>query len=274
MSLKSSDVLTEEAVRQRMEDITQENLVWRQAFRPLDATGIDNDTFKVPRPKDNIGQPQAIPEGTEFPRDEEDYEKISIDFTKYGFETPITREAMSDSMIDVAADHMERQGRQMAEFLNEVAYNELSANVNSSSPAGGVGDTASLEFDDIMDAKATLRGQQYSPDLLIVNIQGEQDLVNSNAFQRASDLGDETVREGAVGRVAGLDVIVSDYGMLSDTDGEGFLVDTSFYGYEAEREPINTNEYEADERQAQMMQIWTRRGWKAIDPEAAIKVQS
>lgn len=274
MALKSSDVLTEEAVRQRMENITEENLVFRQAFRPLDATDIDNDTFKVPRPKDNIGQPQAIPEGAEFPRDEEDYEKVSIDFTKYGFETPITREAMDDSMIDIAADHMERQGRQMAEFLNEVAFNELDSNLNTNSPAGGVGDQEALEFDDLVDGKQTLRSDLYDPDLLIVNIQGEQDLLNSDDFQHATDLGDETLTEGAIGRVAGLDVIVSDYGKMSGSDGEGYLVDTDFYGYEAEREPISTNEYDAPERQAQMMQIWTRRGWKAIDPEAAIRVQS
>lgn len=274
MALTSSDVLTEEAVRQRMEDIVEENLVFRQAFRDLDATNIDNDTFKVPRPKDNIGHPQAIPEGAEFPRDEEDYEKVSINFTKYGFETPITREAIDDSMIDVAADHMERQGRQMAEFLNEVAFNELDANLNADSPAGGVGDSSALEFDDLVDGKQALRTDLYSPDLLIVNIQGEQDLLNSDDFRHASDLGDETLTEGAIGRVAGLDVIVSDYGKMSTSDGEGYIVDSDFYGYEAVREPIDTNEYEAPERQATMMQIWTRRGYKAIDPEAAIRVES
>lgn len=274
MTLKSSEVLTREAVRQRVEDIVQENLVFRQAFRPLDATGIDNDTFKIPRPKDTIAHPQAIPEGAEFPRDEEEYEKVSIDFTKYGFETAITREAMDDSMIDVAADHIDRQARQMAEFLNEVAFNELDANLNANGPAGGVGDTAALEFDDLVDGKQKLRSDLYDPNLLVVNIQGETDLLNSNAFQRATDLGDNTVVEGAIGRVAGLDVIVSDYGKMASNDGEAYMVDTDFYGYEAEREPIMTNDYDAPERQAEMMQIWTRRGWKAIDPAAAIRVQS
>lgn len=274
MTLKSSDVLTEEAVRQTVEDIVQENLVFRQAFQDLDATGIDNDTFRIPKPSDAIGHPQAIPEGAEFPRDEEDYEKVDISFTKYGFETAITQEAMDDSMLPVAADHIERQARQMAEFLNEVAFEELDANLNADSPAGGVGDTNALEFDDLVDAKQSLRTDLYDPDLLFVNIQGETDLLNSSEFTRATDLGDETITEGAIGRVAGLDVIVSDYGKMSGSSGEGYLVDSDFYGYEATREPLDTNEYEAPERQAEMMQIWTRRGFKAIDPEAAIKVEA
>lgn len=274
MALKSSDVLTEEAVRQRVEAITQENLQFRAAFRDLDATGIDNDTFRIPRPKDNIGNPQAIPEGSEFPRDEEDYEKIDIVFEKYGFEVAITREAMQDSMLDIAADHVDRQARQMNEFLNDLAFQELDANLNSNSPAGGLGDTAKLEFEDVVNGKRELRAQNYSPDLLITNVQGEADLLTSNQFLRATDLGDDVVTEGVVGRVAGLDVVVSDAGHMASNDGEAYVVDTDFYGYEAVRENVMTNDYEAPERQAEMMQIWTRRGYKSIDPSAAIRVQS
>lgn len=274
MAIKSSDVLTEEAVRARVEEITQENLQFRAAFRDLDATDIDNDTFRIPRPKDTLGDPEAIPEGSEFPRDEEDYEKVDITFEKYGFEVAITREAMADSMIDIAADHVDRQARQMNEFLNELAFNELSANLNDQSPAGSVGDTAKLQYVDIVNGKSELRAANYSPDLLVVNVQGEADLLTSDKFLRATELGDRTLREGVVGRVAGLDVVVSDAGHMSTSDGEGYLVDTDFYGYEAVRENVMTNQYEAPERQAQMMQIHTRRGFAAIDPEAAIKVQS
>lgn len=275
MTIKSGDILTEEAVRQRLEEITQENLTFRRAFRDLDATGIDNNTFKIPQPDDTIGEPQAIPEGSEFPRDEESYSKVSIDFDKFGFETAITMESMADSMVDVAADNIDRQGRQMAEFLNKTAFNELDNNLNSSSPTGGSGDDSNaLQFADLIDGKKVMREGGYNPDLLIVNEEAERDLLTSSDFLRASEMGDETVREGQLGRVAGLDVFVSNDGQMASgsNSGEAYMVDTDYYGYEAVRAGIQTNQYEAEERQAEVMQIWTRRGYKAIDSSAAVRV--
>lgn len=270
MTVKASDVLTEEVVRQRMEDIVQENLQFRQAFRSLDVTSINSDTFKVPRPTDEIGLPEAIPEGAEFPRDEENYEKVNINWDKYGFEVALTREGQADSMIDVKADQMERQARQMQERLNELAFNELEGNRHATL-AGDGNDT--MSFSDVVDGRQTLRQDNFSPDLLLVDIEAEQDLLTDSNFTHATDLGDNTLTEGAIGRVAGLDVIVTDAGHISgDGTPTAYIVDTDFYGYEATREPIMTNQYDDPERQANIIQIWTRKGFKAIEPNAAIRV--
>lgn len=273
MTIKASDILTEEAVRQRLEEIIQEDLQFRRAFRSLDATGINNNTFKIPKPDDTIGEPEAIPEGSEFPRDEESYSKVTVDFDKYGFETAITMESMADSMLDLAADNIDRQARQMDEFLNRTAYAELDANLHSESPAGGESDDdQALEFADFVDAKTIMRRDGYDPSIAIVNSYAEKDLLTSDDFLRATDMGDDTVQEAQLGRTAGLDVFVDNHGLMDDTDAEAYVIDPSFYGYEAVRQDIQTNQYEAEERQAEIMQIWTRRGFKTMDPDAAIKV--
>ena len=272
MALKSSDVLTEEAVRDRVEEIATPNQMFRAIYRPLDATGIDSDNIKVPKPTDTLGDPEAIAEGAEFPRDKEGYVKIPIDFQKYGFETPITQEAMDDSMIDIAADHVDRQARRMAEFMNEVAFYELSGNYHEGGAVGAVNENGKLDYFDVKEGVSVLRSDLFNPDLFITNVEGEKDLATSDEFLKANELGGTTVREGVVGRVAGMDVMVSNAGHMSTEEGEGYLVDTTYYGYEATRIPVSTNQYNAPERQAEMLQIWTRKGWKAIEPNAAVKV--
>jgi len=276
MAVTTTDVLTQEEVRMRLEEITQESLQFRSAFRDLDLTGIDSDTYKVPRRKDVLGEPDAIPEGTEFPMDEEEWEKIPIHFQKYGFSVPISMEAQQDSMRNVAADHVDAMGRQMNEMLNRIAYEELSTNLNDDSPAGSASSGTSGVFDyhDVIDAQKVLRQDSYSPDMLVVNTQAEADLLTSDEFIHASDLGDETLTEGAIGQVAGMDVVVSNDGHMSSSTGEGYLVDTSFYGYEATRSGIQTDEYYEDSRQIDVMQIYTQRGFKAIDEQSAVLVEA
>lgn len=273
MPVTTTDVLTQEEVRMRLEEITQENLQFRAAFRDLDLTGIDSDTYKVPRRKDTLGVPEAIPEGAEFPMDEEEWEKIPINFQKYGFSVPISMEAQQDSMRNVAADHVEAMGRQMQELLNRIAYEELSTNLNDNSPAGGVNTSGTFEYHDVIDAQTELRKDRFNPNRLVVNTQAEADLLVSDHFIHASDLGDETLTSGAIGQVAGMEVVVSNGGHMSSSTAEGFLVDTDFYGYEANRSRVQTDEYYQEERQIDVMQIWVQKGFKPIEPQAAIKVE-
>lgn len=288
MTVKIADVLQEEVVRDRMEQIVQEDLQFRQAYRSLEVDDPTGGSVKIPRPKDDIGKPEAIGEGQEFPRDEENYEKITVDWTKYGFEIALTKEAQEESMIDVKADQMERQARQMREKLNDLAYTEL--NNNNNSDTGG-DDDGTMTIDDVMEGRDVLRQQGYNPDLLILDIVSESDLLHGdNAVTYVGGANNDTantgaahdmLREGAVARVAGLDVVLTNAGHIG-TDGEvgqgntadpeGFVIDTDMYGYEVVKEGVATNQYSDPERQADIIQIWTQRDYHAIDSDAAVKI--
>lgn len=272
MPLDSGEVITEEAVRAQVEQLVQEDLLWRRAFKDLDVTGIDSNSFKVPQHDDTMGNPEAVAEGSELPRDEPSYSKVTIDFELYGFEVPITRQARQTATMDVVTDSVERQTRQMSEFLNEIAFNELNNNLHTSSPAGNLADTGALEFNDIVDGLRILRESGYSPEFVIVDTQGEADLLTSTEFTHASDLGDETLTTGQIGRIAGLDVFSSNAGHLGSQ--EGIIVDPEFYGYEAIREGMQTRMYEEPESLSEVLQLWTQRGYKGVQTDAAIKVQA
>lgn len=273
MPVNTTDVLTQEEIRMRLEEVTQRDLSFRQAFRSLDLTDINSDTYKIPRRKDVLGMPEEIPEGSEFPMDEEAWEMLTIHFSKYGFTVPISREAQQDSFRNVAADHVDAMGRQMRVLLDTIAYRTIEANHSSDSPAGGKGTKGEFGYHDVVDGLTEMRKDTYNPNLLIVNTQAQGDLLTSQEFIHASDLGDQTLTEGAIGQVAGMDVVVSNSQHMSTSTGEGYMFDTSFYGYEADREPISMNEYYEDSRQVDALQIWVQKGFKAMDPEACLKIE-
>lgn len=275
MTLTTNDVITEDFVRDTVEEVIQENLVYRQAFREISATGIQSNSYTFNIDADNMGAPSVVAEGEEFERDQSDVEQVTVTFKKYGGEVAITMEAMEDGMIDFKAREVEDLARAMAEKLNDEAFGELDANVGS---IVGDGDDV-LTFSDIRDGMVAVRQNNYSPDTLIVDLGGYGDLLTDSNFNRATEMGDEVVRSGQIGRIAGMDVIVDNTHTIGTTEDAGdpvgaFVVDSSKYGYELTRTPITTNEYEDPERQADVMQIFTRKAWKSIFSEAAVRIDA
>ncbi|AGM11343.1 major head protein [Halogranum tailed virus 1] len=278
MALTTNDVITEDFVRETVEEVLQENLVYRQAFREISATGIQSNSYTFNIDNDDMGSPSVVAEGEEFERDSSSVNQVTVTFKKYGGEVAITMEAMEDGMIDFKAREVEDLARAMAEKLNDEAFTELDNNVDST-----VGDSDDvLTFSDIRDGMVAVRQNNYNPDLLIVDLDGYGDLLTDSNFNRATESGDEVVATGEVGQIAGMRVVVDNTrsigtdegGSDSDPKAGAFVIDTAHYGYELTRTPVSTNEYEDPERQADIMQIFTRKAWKAIFPEAAVKVDA
>jgi len=239
MALTTSDVITEDFVRETVEEVIQENLVYRQAFREISATGIQSNSYTFNVDDDNMGSPSLIAEGEEFERDRSTVSQVTVTFDKYGGEVAITMEAMEDGMIDFKAREVEDLARAMAEKLNAEAYEELDANVDQT-----VGDDDGiLSFSDIRDGMVAVRQESYMPDLLIVDIDGYGDLLTDANFNRATEQGDEIVASGEVGRIAGMSVVVDNTQSIAGGHG-AFVVDSSRFGYELTRTPVSTNEYE------------------------------
>jgi len=275
LAVKVGDIddfrLTHPILRDRVEEITQENLVWRQAFRDYDATDINSNTVQFPVPDDSIGNPDVVAEGAEFPREQETYSKESLTFEKFGFEIALTHEAQEDSMIDVVRDQVDRQARQMSEEMNYQAFNVIQNN-----NAGTVGDADGVfTYDDVLSGRQPLMQDNFDPDLLIVDLDAAHDLLQDANFLEATEMQGEMRREGQIGRIAGFDVVEADDDFnITDNDNPGaVMVDTDFYGYEGEREPITTEDYMEDRTQTEVYRIYTRMGWLAIDPSACVVIE-
>jgi len=263
-----SQVISSETVRSAFEERLQETLVFRDAFRGLDATGVTGDTIKVPNPADVMAEPAAIEPTADYPTTREEYEKISIERQKYGEIVKVPEEDAMDSIPDLVADHVDLAAREMAEFLDGLAYGELSSNLSSDGPVGG--DDGDLTYDDIQEGVTTIEENKGQPDMAFFGPQAKGDILKYLA-DRGTDLGDEAVTTGQFGGFAGLDFLYSTAGELTAHDV--ILVDSDRYGYEATFEDINTEEERDFDSDTQKYKIRTMKGFKAMKPEIAVMVQ-
>jgi N4-gp56 family major capsid protein len=277
VNITTSDVLTEQRIRRVIEEEREYPLIFNDMFRRITMPDdYASKTMEIPEDDGLMSQPQRVGEGSEFPRTEEDYSTTPVTVKKHGFEVAITWEATQFSVFDTLAQQTEKAARRFNEYINELAFNVVSnaSNQHADSPVTP-SDISGSEFGYELAtyAKKVLKDDQVNPDMMVVNTEGEHVLLNSNNFQRASDLGDEVTREGAIGRFAGLDVMVDNSGLMASDTAEAYLVDTNEYGYEVVKEDIATDEYEDNSRQAQIVQWFTMREWLAIEPNALIKME-
>jgi len=275
-TILSNDVIDQEAVRAEVEQYAQENRVFRQAFRQIDSTGIDSNTVEIPV-LDEVRAAGVVDEGTSYPSAGDATQKVTVEHNKYGVEVELTYESIEDALLDVIALHTEERAADLADALNEAAYAEITetdGNGNLVNLQGTtVGDDAGdLAYADAVDAMTALEAESYDPDLLIVSAQSKGDLMKSDAFTRASELGDNVVRDGAFGQVAGIDAVVDDSGQLGA--GEAMLFDSSRYGIESQREEMTSLEYDKEAENKMVVQVRTRMGWKAIRPKAGVKIEA
>jgi len=276
VNVTTADVLTEQQIRRVIEEEKEWPLVFNEMFRTI-TMPEDHPTKTIEIPEDDglMSQPERVGEGSEFPRTEEDYSTTVVTVKKHGFEVSITWEATQFSVFDMVSRQTEKAARRFNEYINELAFNVISDsnNQHSSSPATPSDISGSdFGFELATHAKKVLKDDQFNADMMVVNTEGEKKLLNSDNFQRATDLGDEITREGAIGRFAGLDVMVDQSGLMANNSAEAYLVDSDEYGYEVIKDDIAVDDYEDESRQSEIFQWYTMREWLAIDSLALIKM--
>jgi hypothetical protein len=252
-----------------VEERLQEQLVFREAFRDLDATNVNSNVIKVPNPADAMAEPAAIEPGGEYPQTREEYEKISIERQKYGVMIEVPEEDVMDNVFDLVNDHVDLAAQEMAEFLDGLAFQELSTNLASGSPVSNNADD-DMTYDDITEGIATLEENNAEPDVAFFGPRGKQDILTYLA-ERGTDITDEAVTTGQFGAFAGLDFM---YSTVSDlTTHNAILVDSDRYGYEATFTPVESDEDSDFDSDTDKYKVKTRKGFKAMKEEAAVEVE-
>ncbi len=273
MALTTRDVITQDFVRETVEEVVEENLVWRRAFREIDASGIESNSYTFHIDNDEMSRPTIVNEGEESPRHQSTVSEKTVKFEKYMGEVSLTMEAMEDGLIEMKAREIEDLARAMAEKLNAEAYDQLSGALQQvDSDSNAIGDSNDvMSFSDITEGIKALSEDDYDPDLLFVDVDAYVDLLTDSNFNRATEQGDEVVRTGEVGTVAGMTVILDSTQDIAGGHG-AIAVDSTRYGYELTRTPMATREYEEPERQADVVQAFTRKAWTTIFEDAAAEI--
>lgn len=273
MALLVQDVITQDFVRDAVEEFVEEDLVYRQVYQQIDATDIGSNAYQFNVAQDDMGRVRVVPEGAEVPRHQSTVKEVTVTFDKFVGEVAISMEAEQDGLIDMKAREVDDLARAMDETLNNQAFNEL--NNNYKTTVGNQND--SMEWSDIKDGIIEVRRGHYNPDTLILDLDAYGDLLTSSTFNRATQQGDSVVDTGEIGQIANMEVIVDPINNIGDDNGSGagngaFIVDSNKFGYELRRTPMGTNRYEANERMVDIIQVFTRRAWKHIFSDAAVRI--
>lgn len=282
MAQTASDVISDHDVRAVVDQIRNQKYQNRMAFRGYDAT--DNDSNRVSFPVDNgdfDGEAVEIPEGSEYPRANKEYNEVDAVHTKYGFEIAIPDEKVEDNVIDIVMDQEEDMVRAEEKRIDAIAYNVLSS--NASSP--GIGDSdGDIVYSDVQEVRqqAFLNELDMGSLMLLTGGQNMTDFTNMDEFTQASELGDQVIQQGVlpggdlVGEQALLGVVSDVPVYLSNTanygDGEAYLVDSDNFGWESTRRGMDVTQYREDDKEQDVWQIDGRWDWVATNTEAAIEI--
>lgn len=162
---------------------------------------------------------------------------------------PFTDIAVEDSNLDEIQRAANDVGEKMAESRDQEHYNLVTAATQGgANPANGeaysfnVSSAGQISYADVKDAVMSMQQDKYSVDALVISFDHLSDLLDENKFIRANEAGtDRGLREGRVGRFAGVDVYVTSQANGSTTttdDVQAVLLDSSrAFGVAVKREP-------------------------------------
>lgn len=164
----------------------------------------------------------AVTEGSAITKVNPSYTPATITPSKIGVGVEITYEAIEAWHYDLIQGWLEEAGYAMAKKIDD----DLLGTMRTTSGIGSVDASSSgvLAYDDCVGAVTTIRGSNYVPDTLIIHPNQESDLLKDTKFINASAYGgSEPIRNGEIGKFAGLRVYVSSQA----ADGTALVYDSS-----------------------------------------------
>jgi hypothetical protein len=266
-------VVSEESIRQVVEEVADDNKVFREAFRSIDIPDRTGDTFEIPVEEDVLGEPTRREPGAERDYGREEYRTVTIRREEYSSGSLITEQELMDSTFDLLNNHVEQHASAMAGKLDDEAFAVLS-DAAPTANAVGSDNGDDMEFDDVIDGMRALEkrsGAGYEGDLLFVGSDAKTGIIKDLA-NRGTDLGDNTIQSaGIVANYAGVDIAFSNRGLLTNDDA--ILVDSEFFGYEGEWTGVTTETDSDFDRRAEKLAIFWEGGWVSTQPEAAVRIK-
>jgi len=288
MAQTASDIISDDDVRAIVEKIRNKKYQARTVFRDYDATNNDSNSVEFPiSDSDFDGDVGEVPPGAEFPRSTKSYDSVSAVHTKYGLEIAIPDEDVEDNVIDLTMDQEEDLVRAEESRMETLAYNVLSSNTNSAGNIDAGNASAGVwEYEDITLARTRAFQDELSlSDLrLVAGAQDMNDFLTMDKFTQASELGDQVLQQGILpgGNLVGDEAFIGVAGdvpvYLSNTghfsDGEGYLVDTTNFGWESTRRAMDVTQYREENKEQDVWQIDARVDFVATQPTANIPIQT
>lgn len=284
--VRAIDVVSDTDVRSIVDKIRNQKYQARRAFRDHDATELNSNSFDFPVSDNDLdGEAVEIGENSQYPRGNLTWSDVSAAYTKYGVEIEISDESVADSAIDVVMEAQEDLIRAEESRMDTVAFGVLSGNTNSNGPIDA-GTNNSFDYSDFVDAREQAFVDELDMGSLAVLAAGQNmsDFLTMTEFTQASELGDQVIQQGVLpggdlvgeeallGTLGDMPVYLSNSGAF--TEGQAFLVDTSNFGWESTRDPVDVESYYEDDKDQTVYQISGRWDWVATNSQANIEIDA
>ena len=271
MAVTATDIVSAQEVQAVLEERTEATYQFRRAFRPDDATDISGNSKTFPTAVNDVNDDMGpVAEEADYPRSGVDYDGITAEYTKDGFEIAISDEAADDSVFDIILDITERMSIAAESRLDSRAYDVL-ANFNSDTVVGDA--TLDLNYNAFVEAETEIFNNDFNPAEAVVFTSGAGfgQLAKDEVLNRSTEAGDALARQGSLGDVFGMTVVRTNTGGLAAN--EAIIVDTSMYGYESTRWPQEVSDYREESKDRDVFKIRHRKDFLSTNPDAAVFIQ-
>lgn len=164
-----------------------------------------------------------------------DYNTVDIKPKTYGAGAAIRKDAIQDTNVDILRDATDELGKGLAQKEDELIIGTVQQDSGGTVVAGSDFNVSAIE-----EAVGSVRQNDYNPDLMAINPQGEEKLGTIDAFLHAGKFGsDEVVQTGQIGRFYGMDVVSTTNCGTANSPGAGtaqyFVMDSKHAVAEAEQ---------------------------------------
>lgn len=281
-------VLIPEILNEQIQTKIEEQRIGRNL---VDVMQVDGPTFSW-LVEDKF-EAEHVPEGAEIPTAHLTWEKRHATLFKSAIRCVITREMIEDSQWDIVRRHIDQGSIAMARIedadiihaLNVGVPDDTDIDANGHGGHGenignhriGMGPADSgnpLTWNAIAKGYIVLRQENYRPDTMLVNPVQMHDLMVMDEFIGAGEAAymsvpnrlENVMETGAIGSIAGMNVIVSN----NQPKGQVIMFDSSVYGVLAEGRPASIDRYDDYVRQMEGLVISSRYVPVAVRRSAAV----
>ena len=219
---------------------------------------------------------EEVPEATDIPIGNQDYDTVEFVAKKYGVRPLITKELIEDGLFNVAELEMKKAGRRVENRLNQNGITEIidSAGLEHDTAATNQGIKA------IAAAVSLVRGAGFNPDTLIMHPEAEaivlQEFVPTNYYPTEA-----IVNTGMVPNILGLkshtcgvvDNGTQEWGYAADGEIGMIVYDSVAAAAIGMRRDITVENYDDPIKDMVGMSVTSRFDVESIIPNASCRVE-
>ena len=223
------------------------------AARRIGPESVPGSSIDIPSAETDSLTIKRVGEGAVVGLSAQNYTSFNVKPYKYGVRIMITREVEEDSLFDLMAMNIEEAGYQLAK--NEEALIVATLDAGSTAASHNVANSnATLPVTDITAAIQNLRAANAEPTDMIIGAGIENDLYNIDTFTEADKSGTNNPSNRLIGRIAGMNVIVSN----SVTATLAYVIDRRKAFIIVEKRPVTVERYFAAERDSSFAVVTQR----------------